>query len=214
MAVTQLQLFNIALGHIEQGAITQAELDGGLREPARLLSAIWAEDVVLYALEKALWTFATRTAAFSPSGTVTPPFGYRNAFEKPVDYVETVAVGTDEYFYNGFERFSDEAGFWFSDVSPYMYVKYVSSDASYGRNVALWPQSFWQYMAAYMAWRVAPRLNNSKTDEMFKMQEAMLKMAQGKDALKRPTTFMPRGSWSKARTGYRGRKDRESSGWW
>lgn len=212
--VTKLQIFNNALGHVGERDITQNELDTLARESVRRLESVWQEDVVLICLEMALWTFATRTVQLFPDNNVANAFGYRNSYEKPVDYVETNGISADPYFYTPLDRFKDEGGFWYTDANP-LYVAYISSDPDWGRNTAIWPVSFWHLIAAYMAWRVAPRLAQSeaKTKELKDLQEELKMTAQGKDALKRPTTYLPQGSWTRARTGYRGRRDRETSGY-
>lgn len=199
MATDQLKLYNGALRHVGENALKNLS---EARGPRFLLDGVWADDAIRYCLEQGQWQFATRTVKLYASTDIEPDFGYRYAFPKPEDYVRTCAISNNEFFSDSMTQYSDEAGFFFADLDE-IYVKYVSDDQDYGRNMALWPESFVRYVQAYLAWEVTPRITNSKTsrDEMQKLMEKLLSGAQAKDGVNRPTTFPSRGMWATARQG-------------
>lgn len=198
MAITKLQLYNGALRLCGERKTTLTEE----REPRRLLDDVWDEDAIKTCLEQGQWQFATRTAKLVSSATVSPDFGFIYAFEKPSDYLRTVAISHDEYFYAPLTQFADEANYWFAEIDP-IYVKYVSDDEAYGADLSLWPNYFARYVQSYLAFEIAPRLTGVKVD-MEKLEGIMdgrLKEAQDKDGVNRPTRFPSRGSWNRARNG-------------
>lgn len=208
MAITKQQLYTGALRLCGEGKVLLSEN----REPRRLLDDVWDEDAIKYCLEQGQWQFATRTIKWEASATVSPTFGYRYAFEKPSDYVRTVALSTDEYFNSDFTEYRDEANYIFSDIDE-LYFGYVSDDDAYGRDLSLWPMSFSKYVQSYMAFEVAPRLTGVKTDmeKLERIMDKRLQQAQNKDGVNRPVQFKPQGSWNAARAG---KNTRPRSGRW
>lgn len=196
----QLSLYNRALrkiGERKLASTTEA------REPARALNDVWDEGAINIVLEAGLWNFAMKSARIDATPSIETPFGYTNAFSKPADYIRTAAVAADEYFRVPLNTMLDEAGFWFSDLTP-IYVRYVSNDASYGSNFSLWPSSFMDFVATYLAseicWRVTK--NKTLTDTVKEdMLPKALADAQGKDGMNEGTKFLPQGSWVSARAG-------------
>lgn len=170
------------------------------REPRFLLDDVWAEDAVKYCLEAGQWAFATRTVMLQPEPSIQPEFGYRNAFEKPIDWVRTTSVSLDEYLNEPLTAYRDETGYFWADFDP-IYVAYVSMDEQYGRDYSKWTPSFTKYVQAYMASQIVPKIQNSITTKE-KLEEDMAKYlseAQGKDAVGRPTRFPSKGSFVAAR---------------
>lgn len=210
MATTKLLLYNRAI--IMLGERQLSSIDEN-REPKRVLDMVWDTGARDFVLEQGLWNFAMRTAMIEYSPSVAPSFGYPRAFDKPDDWVRTAAVCSDEFFRQPLNRYSDEAGYWFADIDE-IYVKFVSNDDGYGNNLSLWPQSFAQYVAAYLAQETARRLTHHE-GKVAKLEDAakgLLKEARSKDAMNDPTAFPPEGSWTRARRGGRGGRDRGNRG--
>lgn len=198
MAITKLQLYNGALRLCGERKTTLTEE----REPRRLLDDVWDEDVIKRCLEQGQWQFATRTVKLEASTSVSPDFGYAYAFEKPDDWVRTTMLASDEYFYNSLTQTTMEAGYIFSDLDI-LYLAYVSDDASYGRDLSLWPMSFSKYVMAEMALEVSPRLTGVKVDmdKLERIRDKRLTDAQNTDGVNRPTRFPSRGAWNDSRHG-------------
>ncbi len=207
MTIDQLGIYQGALrlvGERKLGSLTEA------RPTRYLLDDVWAEDPIKACLEAGEWAFATRSTLMEADDGVEPDFGYQYGFEKPDDWVRTVSVSLDEYFKTPLKEHRDEGGFLWLD-NPEVYFAYVSDDASYGRNLALWPPSFVNYMFAYMAKKIQPTIVNSTTtlELLDKEMDKILSNAQGKNSLTRPTHDMPTGGWVRSR-GSR-RDDRRSN---
>lgn len=172
------------------------------RKPRHDLDDVWAEDPIKACLEAGGWAFATRTAAMEADSGISPDFGYTYGFEKPSDWVRTVAISLDEYFNPPLTEYRDEGGYLWLDNEE-VYFAWVSDDASYGRNYSLWPISFQNYVMAYMGKKILPGLTSSKTDieSLDNDMKKYLSQAQGKNALTRPTQRQPQGSWVSSRGG-------------
>lgn len=198
-APTQLSLYNGAL--FRAGVRRIASLS--VNEEARLvLDDIWNEGIVQFCLEQGLWNHALRTQRIDADPSFTATFGYRYRFDKPSDLVRLTELCLDEYFNSPLLQMQDETAYWLADVAT-LYARFVSNNAAYGPNYALWPPSFTEYVMWRMAWLAIPRLKDSAADA----QDAERKMgraldnALSKDAQKEPTKFMPQGSWTTARLG-------------
>lgn len=206
--ITKLMVYNGALRLLgERPLATVSES----REPRRILDTVWDDGAVDHCLEQGQWVFATRAVKMEYSPSVEPPFGYSRAFDKPVDFVRTAAVCSDEYFNSPLTQYSDEDGFWFSDLDT-IYVKYVSNDNAYGNDMSLWPRTFLAYIQAHMAMEACMPLtqNESKFGTLLKLTDKRLVDARSKDALSQPTKFMPQGSWTASRGSGSRRYDRGS----
>lgn len=197
-ATTRLSLYNGALRHCSErllASITEA------REPRRMLDAAWDDNFVKGVLEDGQWVFACRSAMYDYSPSVTPGFGYRRAFNKPTDFVRTMAVCQDEYFKVPLTEYSDERGFWYADLDT-IYIKYVSNDASFGGDMSLWPQSFVDYVEAKLATKIVMPLkqNSSALEKLLGLTDMFLTKANSQNAMADPAKFPPQGSWVRART--------------
>jgi len=175
----------------------------------RDLDGVWDRGGVVTCLQMALWNFATRSMQYDYSPSVEPPFGYKRAFNKPDDWVRTVAVCEDEFFNVSLLQYQDEAGYWFAELDT-IYVRYVSKDPSYGLDFAKWPENFARFVELYFAWSVCKHATNSKIDkdDLEKNATAALKQAKSTDAMDETTKAFPPGSWSSSRRGNRSRLDR------
>lgn len=212
MAITQLSLYKDALKEIGGRSLSSLTED---RKSRRALDDAWDNgELINSCLEVAQWAFATRTARLDYDPDISPDFGFAYAFEKPDDYVQTVAVATDEYFQCPLTDFSDEAGYWFADVEE-LYVKYISDDASYGNDMTKWPPSFKDFVVKSLAASACYQLTHSTSREEKlenKVERARIK-AIGKDAIKKPASFMPMGRFQQARVGG-GLRRYDRAGWY
>lgn len=202
---TQLDLYNGALllcGERFLASLTEE------REPRRLLDQVWSSNGVKACLEKGQWFFAMRTVQIDYETSIEPDFGYNRAFQKPEDWVLTSSLCSDEFFRSPLTRYTDEAGYWYSDLDT-LFVRYVSQDVTYGLDMNKWPESFREYVEAYFASRIILKL--SATDEVEKKIKDALKerlvTAKSRAAMADPTSFPAQGSWTRARNRFPNRRD-------
>ncbi|MGH6714570.1 MAG: hypothetical protein ACREDC_00100 [Bradyrhizobium sp.] len=201
-AATQLGLYNGALRMC--GATRLQTLTDNI-ESRYVLDDAWSDGqgAVNGILEQGLWYFAKRTSQLTADSAITPNFGYGKAFEKPADWVRTMAICQDPYFRTPLTAFSDEAGYFYSDLDI-LYVGYVSSDPAYGGNPGLWPETFSRAFHGYLAARVIRKLtagDEQKIEAVQKEALMLLKDARSKTAMNESTSFPPVGSWLRARWG-------------
>lgn len=157
---TQLGIFNEALSLLGERSLAST---ADATEPARVLNALW-DHVRRYCLEQGPWKFAERQATLSPA--VGPPAAYNlaNGFAKPADFIKLNAVATDLDFETPVIDLHERGGYWYSDAST-IHIQYVSSDASFGYDLSLWPESFALFVTHYLAVRAAPRINSDLIPE-------------------------------------------------
>jgi len=196
---TRLTLYNGALRLLGERKLASLAEN---REPRRLLDDAWDDGAVNGALEAGQWFFACRGMQYDYSPSVEPPFGYRRAFNKPGDFVRTMAVCQDEYFNVPVTAYSDEAGFWYADLDT-LFIKYVSNDAAYGNDMSRWPQTFVKYLEACLARDIVMALKQNKTAWVDSIQLAkdLLVEAKSQNAMAEPAKFLPASSWVAARAG-------------
>lgn len=194
--IDKLKLYNEALRHLGETKVVEGEN----REPKRVLDDIWDSGFIDFCLEEGQWNFASRTVKLDYTPSITPPFGYRYAFQQPTDFIRMLAIASDEYFNSPVTKYSPEAGYLFCDLES-LYIKYVSNDTAYGNNAALWTPSFIKYLGYALAYEAAPRITNNKanTRELFELMQRALLNAHAKNGMARPATFLPSGDWSKSR---------------
>lgn len=201
MAYTKLGLFNGALRLCHERKLASLSEN---REPRRLLDDAWADGStsgsVRRCLERGQWTFAMRTIMLDASPSVEPSFGYRNAFDQPTDMVNVAAVCSDEFFQCPLLAYADERAFWYADIDV-IYVRYVSCDSDYGADLSLWPQSFADMVEADLAQEIVGNLTGADAENVERAFRKAERRALSSDAMKKPTAFMPRGSWASARGG-------------
>lgn len=181
-------------------------------ESRRLLDRAWDAGAVDYCLGAGQWSWSTRTISMTPSTIVTPPFGFRLAYDTPTDHVRTIALCTDAYLQQPLLAYIPEQDYFFTDVDP-VYMSYVSNDVNYGGDLSRWPADFVQYVHAYLASRIIKKLTQSAEDRkaVFALLKMRLADAKSSDAMEKPTKFLPTGSFVRARLGRSGgRQDRGS----
>ena len=200
MATDKLKIYNGALLLCEERSIASLTVNESAR---RYLDEVWDDGGIQFCLEQGQWRFAMRSSKFTYDTGITPSFGYQRAFAKPDDWVNTSALCSDEYFNEPHLNYTDEAGYWYSDLDE-IYVKYVSNHDNWGMNFAAWPFSFTEYVKAYFASRIVGRLAQKDTIKAGLLakggiRDTALDTALNRDAMAEPTKFPPRGSWVRAR---------------
>lgn len=208
----QLSLYNGALRVLGQRKLASLSEDS---EPRHLLDDVWDEGGIDACLEEGLWNFATRTIRLDYNPAIEPDFGFQRAFDKPSDWIRTSGLAADGYFRIRLtdEQAKDEAGQWYADIDT-IYARFVSNDNAYGNDLTLWPQSFINFVEAFFALKISPRIVKAAATraELQKLYDKMLIKARSKDAMNEGTAFPPQGGWSSARRGSGGRSDRGGRG--
>ena len=207
MAITQLQIYNKALLLVGERALSSLTED---REPRYLLDQLWnVEDEVTTCLEDGQWRFAMRAIKIDYDPRVAEPsFGYHRAFLKPADWVLTSGVCSDEFFRMPLTQYFDERGYWWAEIDT-IYVRYVSNDPAWGKNMALWPNSFQDYVGADLAARVALKIvdDEKRLEVMLKIAAQAKRKAKSRAAMSAASVWEAQGSWTRARQRWLGRKD-------
>lgn len=204
---TRLKLYNGALLLVKQRSLASLSENN---EARRLLDTVWDADGVRYCLEQGEWQFAMRTQKIEYDPDSDPPFGYRRAFNKPTDWVSTQAVCSDERFRVPLLQYSDEVDYWYADLDT-IYVKFVSDDTDYGRDLTKWPITFCQYAEAYFASQIVGKISaDSETKQWLLGQPGKtdggelgrrLTVAKAKAARTQPTRIPAQGAWNSSRAG-------------
>lgn len=199
--VTKSTIFNNALTrHLGERALSTAEMAGNTQERSRVLNSIWNDSFVEDCLGDGLWTFATRTSMFDFSPSVQPDFGYRYSYNLPEDLLRTAGIWTDERLKCPLLNYAEEAGYWFCDIQT-VYISYISSDASYGGDMSRWPAEFCRWIECYLAWQGCLRITGDAALEarLEKRYKSLLLKSRSRNAMQKPTTFLPAGRWVRAR---------------
>lgn len=197
MATTKLGLYNGALRLLNEPPI--ASLSEGVMK-RRALDDVY-DDALVYCLEQGLWNFATATVEIGSNPSVTPAFGYSYAFDKPTEWVRTVAVSADETFADPLLRVTDEQGYWHADVDP-IYVRYVSKDSELGLDLTRWPMTYAKAVETWLAHEVCLPITKSETklDTIHKLWRQRIADARSKDAMNESARFPPVGTWVRSRS--------------
>jgi hypothetical protein len=203
---TQLTLYNDALLLCgERFLVSLAEE----REPRRLLDQAWSSNAVKTCLEEGQWFFAMRTIQIDYDTAVEPSFGYNRAFQKPIDWAVTCGLCSDEFFRTPLTQYTDEAGYWYATLDT-IYVRYVSSDVTYGLDMNKWPETFRELVAAHLATKIVLKITNdeNKLRVLEQIKKDCLLKAKNASAMAGPSLTPAQGNWSRARTRFSGRFDR------
>ena len=111
---SKISLFNAALSEIGHRALVDT---GEPVEAGRELNRNY-NLVVDDCLAAGSWNFAMETIKSVADTGVTPGFGFTEVFAKPLDWVRTIGISSDENFSLPLLQYYDDAGFWSADVSP------------------------------------------------------------------------------------------------
>lgn len=170
------------------------------RGPRHLCDDAWNDGLVKRCLEKGQWTHATRDVRLDYDPSITTEFGFQYAFEKPDDYVNTVALSLDEYFDIPLNRFTDKNGIIYCD-NPTIYLSYVSDDAQYGMDYSKWPETFNAYVQAELASVIILSLTQDKDRKVIVDQALKKAKAEAgiSDIVKKPVQFQPHGTFVNSR---------------
>jgi hypothetical protein len=193
---SRLGIYNAALRHLGERRLASLTED---REPRYLLDEVYS-DVANYCLEQGFWNFAMRAVQLSSSSTIEPGFGFLYAFEKPADMVRPYEMSAFPEMRPPLLNIREETTYWAADWTT-IYIRYVSSGADYGMNLAAWPSSFRLYVELFLAWSVAHSLTSYGREDLMKEVARALKDARTKDALREPPGFPPLGTWGMSRLG-------------
>lgn len=206
---TKLAVYNQALLDCRERKLSALTDDSKSR---RLCDQVY-DGAVQVCLETAMWKFATRTQRIDYDTTFTADYGYKYRFTKPTDYVQTIAMCSDEYFRNPLLDYEHETGYWYTDIQK-IYVRFVSNHTDYGLNIGEWPQSFADYVSAHMADKIVGELTGSsdiKQDVKDILKERKV-TAKNRDAWNQPQRLPAPGTWSSSRrTGWRGDRGNRNS---
>ena len=207
---TRLKLFNGALGEI--GHRRLADTGEGVEAGRELVAAY--DDVVAECLDAGFWNFAMETIKVDADTGVTPEFGFPKVFAKPTDWVNTAGVSMDENFVAPLTQYYDDDNYWSADSTP-IYIRYVSNDTGLGMDLQRWPARFTRFVTLSLADRVCLRINNNQSlkDRISKDAKEARKAALNRDAMNdAQPKFAPASSWTLARSGGWGSRDRGSRG--
>lgn len=191
---TKLGLFNGALRVL--GVARLSTVTDNVK--ARYLLDDVYDEVLLRCLRNGDWNFAMRTTQESSDGTPSV-HSFTHYYDKPTDWVRTVMMSSSETFRPALRDYEDEANVWYVNVSP-LYVKYVSSDASFGGDLTLFPPDYTAYVHHELAYDICEDLTGKDPEDAVrkKLDQARSK-ALSNDARDGPPREMPAGSWVTSR---------------
>lgn len=196
---TKLSIYNGALALLGETPLTSLSEN---RSARYWLDRSWDNGLVDYCLEQAQWSFATRTLEMTYSTSIVPAFGFKYAFEIPLDFIQLNSLWVDPWCQNPLDTYFFEASVIYAS-SDTIYMKYVSNDENYGGNLARWPQTFTRYVQCRLAGLAQPNISNSDNTQakLDKFEDNALLMAKNMDKRLKPKDTLPLGNWTKSRIG-------------
>lgn len=199
----RLSLYNSALAtYLGERTIASLSED---RKPRRVLDRVY-DGTLRFCLEQGYWNFAMRAVEIVSSASIESEFGLRYVFTKPEDWIRTSAISADEFFTSPLQSYVDEAEYWIAEIDP-IYVKFVSSDAAFGMNLGIWPETYSEYVAVSLARRSCIAITSDKGlhRDLIALERRAKLDAMSKDAMNEAQPrFAPAGSWIRSRLGGRG----------
>ncbi len=190
---TQLQVYNRALFHLGEARLATLTDDV---ESRRVLDEIW-ESVLEDALSRGDWNFAMKTVLVPAASGVTPSPGYQSTFNKPSDWLRTIAFSNTEYVDESFAddiEVLDEGERWHAR-NPILYVRYISLDFATTASLQFYPVSYVRFLEYLLARDICERVTQG-TGLYEKLHgltlEALLK-AKSNDARNQKETRIRRG---------------------
>ena len=178
----KLSIYNGALREIGEVPLTSLTEN---RASRKKLDASY-DEAVQNCLESGLWKFALRDAAVSSSSTSS--IGYTNIFTKPSDHLKLAGVCQDAALRQDIDdEYQEYTTTWQASYST-IYIKYVSSDASYGLNLSAWTASFTNFVQKYLAFLISSSAANSETikEQLFGLSESAKQKALELDEWQKP----------------------------
>jgi hypothetical protein len=169
-----------------------------------ILDAVY-NSALAFALEQGSWNFAQRTVAVESSNDIEPSFGFSHVFEKPDDWLNSVALSATGSFWPplGRNEYVDEGTNIHANCDP-LYLSYISSDTEYGGDLSLWTATFERYFEFELAERAGPHLTTMSDDDIDRLEKKKLRAlvnAKAKDAKNQAAQALPPGRLVVARRG-------------
>lgn len=201
---TKLELYNKAGAHLRQERITDLTEDVLL---VRELDAIY-DSASLGCLEEGLWKWSLRTVQLGADPSIdTSAFGgVEYGFTLPSDFVRGGNFNTDPNFSPNTELTDFEItgpGKTLYCGVDIIYLKYVSSGATYGMALASWPETFAEAVGARLAEKVALRVTKSADDRKAALAfgDLWMNKAKVRDAVDERIKQKPTGRLVRSRRG-------------
>lgn len=204
----QLAIYNAALVDF-LGSKRLGSLSDNV-ESRYILDQIWDNGFLDRVLQHGWWKHAMRAVKITYDPDYTASFGFTYSFDKPSDFVRLYSMTSDEFFRTPVDQYQHDRGKWFCDYQE-IYVRYVSNGDDYGLDVALWPESFKEYVEGYLALKAVKRITDSQADkeELTKEVRDLKIKAKSEDALEEPTGLVVPSGWAVARGGYENGRRRQ-----
>lgn len=196
-AATQLSIYNGCLRVCKDKSIADLTV---VEERRYVLDEIWADNFVQGCLEKGNWKFAKRDVSIAQ--TASPTVGWQYSFPIPSDLRRFYMVSADNRFNRPLIEHTTGNGKILANIQT-IYVSYISDDAAYGLNYALWPEAFRDFVHHEMAIKAIGRLTGANADEeeVYAKHKIAKRDALNNDAMRDPSKFMAEPSWPAARRG-------------
>lgn len=196
---TKLSIYNGALRLLGGTPLNDLAED---RSVKNWLDRAWDDGVINYCLEQGQWNWAIRTQQITASTTIIPAFGAKYAFELPNDFQGINSIWSDPYFNSSIVFYNLEAGVLYCEFDT-IYLKFISNAATYGGNLASWPESFAKYVQARLALESEPNVTNSPSIyQKIEMEELRTyKIAKNNDMRNKPRQRVDAGNWVISRVG-------------
>lgn len=198
---TKLNIYNGALALLSETPLSSLAETRSVRQ---WLDYAWDNDnLINYCLQQGQWYFATRTQRITASTTLVPAFGPKYAFEIPSDFQGMVSLWIDPFCKTPLQDYTIEAGVIYCDFDT-IFIKFVSNAATYGGNLAAWPQAFARYVQAELALIAEPSISNNPAiyQKVEIAQKKRRMIALNQDMRDKPMDTLPLGRWTKSRIGF------------
>jgi hypothetical protein len=195
---TKLKLYNKALRHLSTIRLNSLTEN---RKERYELDAIY-DDTLQQCLEEGLWKFASRTVMLDADTAVQPDFGYDYAFSRPTDYVRMMGFTSDEYLKTEITDWVDENNVWYAATTP-IYLRYVSNGATYGLDLAKYPEYYAEWVGIKLALNSALPITRERSDrnDLLTLDTRWLSKSQKLGAVNEPVKTRPAGRLVNARRG-------------
>lgn len=195
---TKIKLFNKALAHLSTIRLnTLVE-----NRPERIALDDVYDDVLQSCLEAGLWKFAKRTVMLDADTGVEPEFGPQYAFSRPTDFVRMMGFASDERLTAELQEWIDENEVWYADTTP-LYLQYVSNGATYGLDLAKYPEYYANWVGVRLALVSALPITKDRgtRNDLLTLDTRYLATAKKLGAVDEPIKRKPMGRLVSARRG-------------
>lgn len=198
---TQLELYNLALGHLGPVRLHPTTGLTENRQDRRELDAVWASTLKTM-LERAVWRFAIRTSLFTADPDITPDFGLPHAYGLPNDFVRLYLISPDERQEEEDRSYRREGSVIYSDHST-LYISYVSNDPAYGYDLGKFTGLYTRAFGYALAEEACIPITKDKQLKRALSSERKDAVAEAKrlEAVDERVKEKPVGSWIRTRFG-------------